>query len=233
MPIWVGVDVGIKHDCTAIVAATWCKETKRVKLVSSEIFHPSTDGPVDINSLVPYQIGLLRKRFQLRQVIYDGYQMIAIAQRLTAQGIPMQEFTPTVQNLTEATTNLYNAIKHKLLVVRPDPEMRHAITRAACVEVGRGWRLAKNSQGDKIDSVVALSMAVLGAVTQGEAAEAPAMEFQSPVIVTQHKDTGEVTVYGGPKDPLGPPSHYLKQNQGARPWEPYIGEYGIRTEKLY
>jgi phage terminase large subunit-like protein len=232
MPIWTGVDIGIKHDCTAIVAATWCKETKRLKLVSSEIFHPSTDGPVDINSLVPYQIGLLRKRFQLRQVLYDPYQMVSIAQRLNALGIPMQEFPQTMQNLTEATTSLYNLIKHKLLVVRPDPEMRHAVTRAAVVEVGRGWKLTKNAQGDKIDSVVALSMACLGAVTQGETVEQE-MQFQSPVIVTQHKDTGAVTVFGGPQDTQGPPSHYLKQNQGDRPWEAYIDQYGVRATKLF
>ena len=51
MPIWIGLDIGVKRDATAIVAATWCKETKRVKLVWAATFNPAEDGPLEINSL--------------------------------------------------------------------------------------------------------------------------------------------------------------------------------------
>jgi phage terminase large subunit-like protein len=175
----------------------------------------------------------LGKRFQVRQVIFDPYQMISIAQRLTALGAPMQEFGQTPANLTEATTNLYNLIKHKLLVVRPDPEMRYAVTRASVVEVGRGWKLTKNSHGDKIDSVVALSMACLGAATQGETTEQPDMQFQSPIVGVRDRDTNQVTYFGAPQNPHGPPSHYLKQNQNAEPWRPHVDSYAVRTDRLY
>ena len=234
MPIWIGVDVGVKHDATAIVAATWCNETKRVKLVWTATFHPSEDSPLDINSLIPYQIVKLRSRFQIRQVLFDPHQMIAIAQRLSSQGVPMVELPQTSQNLTEATTTLYSLIKHKLLVVRPDPAMRHAVTHASVAEVGRGWKLTKNSQGDKIDLVVALSMACLGAVSQGETIDQNSVgwAFASPIITTLHKNTGLVATLGAPRPDGGPPEHYLARGQSPRPWASYVDGGGIRSDRF-
>ena len=60
---------------------------------------------------------VLRRRFNVREVRYDPYQLVAVAQRLTAQGLPMVEFPQRVPNLTEASTNLYDVIKGRNLIV--------------------------------------------------------------------------------------------------------------------
>ena len=70
-------------------------------------------------------------------------------------------------NLTAATSNLFDLISVRQIVLYPDAGMRLAISRAIIVESARGWRLDKLKQQHKIDVVVALSMAALAAVRDG------------------------------------------------------------------
>jgi hypothetical protein len=69
----------------------------------------------------------------------------------------------------------YELIKGRNLVVYPDAEMRLAVQRSVAIETSRGWRLAKEKASHKIDVVVALSLAALGAVT--EAAQPDTLEL--------------------------------------------------------
>jgi len=82
-------------------------------------------------------------------------------------GLPMAEFPQTVGNLTESSTGLYELINGGNLAVYPDDEFRLAISRCVAIETSRGWRIAKEKQSHKIDVVVALAMAALGAQQQG------------------------------------------------------------------
>jgi phage terminase large subunit-like protein len=91
--------------------------------------------------------------------MFDPYQLVTVAQRLTAAGLPMQEFPQTVSNLTEASTNLYELIKGRNLMAYPDADMRLSASRAVALETSRGWRIAKEKQSHKIDVVVALAQA--------------------------------------------------------------------------
>jgi len=82
-------------------------------------------------------------------------------------GVPMREFAQSVPNLTEASSNLYELIKGRGLAVYPDAAMRLSVNRAVAVETSRGWRIAKEKASHKIDVVVALAMAALGAARFG------------------------------------------------------------------
>jgi hypothetical protein len=61
-------------------------------------------------------------------------------------------------------------IKGRGIVVYPDDAIRLAVSRAVAVENPRGWRIAKEKASHKIDVVVALAMAALAAVEQGQRA---------------------------------------------------------------
>jgi phage terminase large subunit-like protein len=78
----------------------------------------------------------------------------------------MVEFPHSVPNLTEASSNLYELIKGRNLAVYSDPEIGLAISRYVAIETSRGWRIAKEKASHKIDVVVALAMAALGAIAQ-------------------------------------------------------------------
>jgi phage terminase large subunit-like protein len=167
LPVWVGVDASVKRDSTAIVAVTWDQELKKARLVTHRIFQPSIAEPLDFEATIEATLREMMQRFSVREVRYDPYQMQAVAQRLVGEQVPMVEFAQSSPNLTEASTNLYELIKSNNLIAYPDAAIRLAIQRAIAVETSRGWRIAKEKQSHKIDVVVAMGMAALGAVQGG------------------------------------------------------------------
>jgi hypothetical protein len=169
LSVWVGVDASVKRDSTAVVACAFDHTAKKVRLAWHRIFQPSPKEPLDFEATIEQTLLDLRRRFYVREIRYDPYQLVAVAQRLTAAGLPMVEFPQSVPNLTESSTNLYEALKGRNLIAYPDDDVRLAVSRCVAVDTTRGWRIAKEKASHKIDVVVALAMAALGAVHQGQA----------------------------------------------------------------
>ena len=169
LSVWVGVDASVKRDSTAVVACAWDERAKKVRLVWHRIFQPSATDPLDFEAVIEETLLSLVERFHVQEVHFDPYMLVPVAQRLTKAGVPMVEFPQSVPNLTEASTNLYDLIKGRNLVVYPDEGLRRAIHQAVALETSRGWRIAKEKQAHKIDVVVALAQAALGAVKGGHA----------------------------------------------------------------
>jgi hypothetical protein len=167
LPVWVGVDASVKRDSTAIVACTWDDRLNKVRLVTHRIFQPSVADPLDFEATIERTVDEMVQRFRVREVRYDPYQMQPVAQRLTRRRVPMVEFAQSSPNLTEASQNLYELIKSSNLVAYADDVIRLAVQRSVAIETPRGWRIAKEKQSHKIDVVVALGMAALGAVQGG------------------------------------------------------------------
>lgn len=173
LPVWVGVDASITGDSTAIVACTCDKDQGRVRLVYHRIFQPSSDHPLDFEATIEQTLLDLKDRFCVREVLFDPYQMVALAQRLERSGLPMREYQQTGANLTEASMNLLELAKGRNIVAYPDPDLRLALSRAIAVESARGLRIAKGVSSHKIDVVVALAMSALGAVQAQREPEIP------------------------------------------------------------
>jgi phage terminase large subunit-like protein len=168
IPVWVGVDASVKRDSTAIVCCTWDNQQKKVRLVNHRIFVPRKTDPIDFEQMIEETILDLRKRFLVRRVHFDPYQMASTAQRLRRLGVPIYEFPQSLPNLTRASQNLYELIKSQGIVFYPDPDVRLAMQRSIAVESTRGWRIAKDKTSHKIDVVVALGMACVAAVKWGQ-----------------------------------------------------------------
>jgi three-Cys-motif partner protein len=117
LPVYVGVDASVKRDSTAIVVTTYDRDLRKVRLITHKIFQPSPSDPLDFEATVEDTILNLRRRFRVRQVLYDPYQMAAVAQRLARAHVPMVEYPQSVPNLTEIATNLYELFKGKNLIV--------------------------------------------------------------------------------------------------------------------
>jgi phage terminase large subunit-like protein len=164
LPIWVGVDASIKRDSTAIVAVTWDQKAQKVRLVTHRVFQPSQEAPLDFEAAVEGTLLDLHKRYWLRKVLFDPWQMQATAQRLAREGLQLEEFPQSPGNLTTASQNLFELIEGENFVAYRDAGMRLAISRAIALETPRGWRIAKEKQAHKIDVVVALAMAAFAAV---------------------------------------------------------------------
>jgi hypothetical protein len=157
-------DASVKQNSSAVVAATWDKKQKCARLAWHRIFQPSPEDPLDFESTIEAAVLDLRKRYRLRKVLYDPFQMHSTAQRLVKASVKMEEFSQSVPNLTEASQNLYELIKARNLVAYPDAALRLAVSRAVAVDGSRGWKIAKEKQSHKIDVVIALGMAALAAI---------------------------------------------------------------------
>jgi hypothetical protein len=90
--------------------------------------------------------------------------------------VPMLEYPQSPANLTAASQGLFELVTGRNLVMYADAPMRLAVSRAVALETARGWRIAKEKQSHKIDTIVALAMAC-HATVEGQAAP--------PVIITQ------------------------------------------------
>ena len=76
MPLWVGVDASTKRDSTALVAVTLDKKTQIVKLVGHRVFTPSPGDPINFEQTVEATLLDWRKRYFLRQVYFDPFQLV-------------------------------------------------------------------------------------------------------------------------------------------------------------
>ena len=171
LPVWIGVDASFKRDATAIVGVTYDSKAKLVRLAFDRVFQPSPDQPLDFEQTIEKALLSLNQTYQVRKILFDPWQMQAVAQRLRQAGLPIEEFPQSQPNLTAASQNLFELIQSGGLAVYPNAGMRLAVSRAIAVETARGWRISKQNASHKVDAVVALAMACHAAVSsQGEPA---------------------------------------------------------------
>src|SRR5579884_3532989 len=123
LPVWIGLDASVKRDSTAIVATTWDREVKKVRLVWHRVFQPTADSPLDFEAAIEETLMSLRAKFRVKEVRYDPYQLVAVAQRLSKSGLPPVEFSQSVPNLKESSTNLCELIKGTNLTAYHDAEI--------------------------------------------------------------------------------------------------------------
>jgi phage terminase large subunit-like protein len=169
LEVFVAIDASVKHDSTAIVVVHWDRKINKARVVWHRIFQPSPDRPLDFEATVEATVLELKKRFTIRRVIFDPYQMVASAQRLRAAGVRIEEFPQSVPNITAASQNLYELVKSRNIVFYHHDDVRLAMSRAVAVEGSRGWKISKESKSHKIDVVVALGMAAIGTVRESSA----------------------------------------------------------------
>ncbi len=166
VPLFIGVDAAVKHDSAAVVACCFDHERGKVALARHRIWYPRGEA-LDLDATIGDFLRELRRGYPVASVYYDPWQMIAEAQQLQRDGLPMVEYPQSVPNLTAIGQNLYDLIKGGNLTVYPDDELRRQVSHAVAVETPRGWRIAKEKNASKIDAVVALAMAAYSATTQG------------------------------------------------------------------
>ena len=166
LDVWIGVDASVKRDSTAIVCCSYDQERKKVRLIKHLTFNPTPGDPINFEGAIEASLIGLSECFRVREVRFDPYQMVSVAQRLSRMGLPMIEFAQSLPNLTLMGDNLFELIKAGNLMLYPDDDMRTAALRAVASESARGWKIAKEKQSHKIDVIVALAMAALGAVEQ-------------------------------------------------------------------
>jgi phage terminase large subunit-like protein len=154
--VWLGVDLGLKHDTAAIVAVA---EHGDGFFAQAIVLKPPTDGTnLDI-ARVEHAIRECAGRWRVHSVAYDPWRMERSAQILGDEGLLMVEHPMTNARMAPESEALHEAIMRGLIRHDGDPEFASHVNSGVPTETERGWRLTKRKAKDKIDALIALLMA--------------------------------------------------------------------------
>lgn len=154
-PTWVGLDVGIKRDSTAVVVGQR-RDDGRLHY-ACRVFMPRADEAIDLTAIMQY-LRDLDQQYELQEVAYDPRLFEVPAGMLLDEGLPMTEMPQSLERMTPAFGALFEVIKRG--------EITHDGTQAFTTQVlngmprynERGFTLMKASSRGKIDAAYALAM---------------------------------------------------------------------------
>jgi phage terminase large subunit-like protein len=166
-PVWVGVDVGVRHDSSAVVTVAGTDGEVACK---ARILRPGEGGvPLE---LVEQAVRDACEGMNVREVVYDPWTFRRSAELLEREGLPMIEFPQSAERMANASANLYRLIETGQLVHDGNAELRAHVMAGAVKQTERGWRLVKNPSSPRaIDALIALAMAALPAASSLAPAE--------------------------------------------------------------
>jgi phage terminase large subunit-like protein len=159
MRVWVGMDLGWKHDSTALVVVA--RDGDVIQLVDHVTFTPTKSTPLDIESTAEAAVRSIAERFDLACVGYDPWQAVDMTQRLTRSGLNMVPIAQSPQNQTPMASQLIDVLKQGRLRMYASRELRDAAAKTVVHESSRGFRLGKAKGSDRVDPIIALAMACL------------------------------------------------------------------------
>jgi hypothetical protein len=172
LPISVGIDIGVKHDCSALVGVYYDVKRRKAGIAFHRIWTPPKRNDkeaeiLDLEYTVELELTTLWKQYRIVSVVYDPMQFQRSAMTLARKGMPLVEFQQQGSHMIAASQNLYDLLKTGNLEAYYDPELRDHIRYAAAETTARGFRLVKGKGKYAIDAAVALAMAAFDAVNRG------------------------------------------------------------------
>lgn len=155
LPVFVGIDMALKHDSIAIVIA----QPQGDKIVCrAKIWQPKDEG-VDVSE-VERHLREIHSQYPVIEFAFDPAYFMRSAEILMDDGLPMVEFPQTGNRMIPACGNLYEMIVSGKIAHNGSPTYTDQILSAAQRMTDNGWRLSKNKSKRKIDACIATVMAV-------------------------------------------------------------------------
>ena len=169
VPLFVGIDMALKHDSIAVVVAQ-LQESGRV-VTRAKIWHPQ-GGIMDV-AAVEQHIRDLGSQFTVQEFAYDPAFFQRSAEAMSDEGFTMVEFSQSTARMVPACGTLYEYIVNGRLAHNGDPVFTDQVMSAAQRSTDMGWRLSKGKSKRKIDAAIALAMAVDRATRKIDAVPEP------------------------------------------------------------
>lgn len=169
---WVGVDVGLKRDSTAVVALQRREDGRLHAKV--KFWLPTADEPVDVTDVMHYLRGL-DAAYRVEEISFDPRFFDVPAKMLEDEGLNVVEIPQSLERMTPAIGSVFEMIKRGELSHDDDPLFATQILNAVPRFNERGFTLAKGKSRGRIDAAIALSLAADRALRQ-ESRE-PAVRF--------------------------------------------------------
>jgi phage terminase large subunit-like protein len=162
--VYVGVDVGLVHDSTAVVAAHRREDGRivvqaRVWAAKADaVAHVTVPGGVVDLELVEDYIRDLIGRYDVREVVYDPRFFERSAQML-ADSVVIAPFHQNSSEMADAYQSWYAAVLEGRIAHDGDHVLSSHVMSTAASKSDRGWKISKIRQNQRIDAHVAAVMA--------------------------------------------------------------------------
>jgi phage terminase large subunit-like protein len=167
-PTWIGVDVGLKRDSTAVVAVQQ-RDDGRFH-ATCRLWLPTAEEAVDTTDVMAH-LRDLAATYDLQAISFDPRFFDVPAKYLLDEGLPMIEIPQSLERMTPAVGNLYELIVKGRLTHDGDEPFGNQVLNAVPRFNERGFTLAKGKSRGRIDACIALALAVERAHAQEEPAE--------------------------------------------------------------
>ena len=162
--IYVGVDVGISHDTTAVCWAHMLEDERIV--LRSHVWAAKTDavahehvegGRVQLEQIEAF-IRQLARDYKLVELAYDPRFFARSAEILQDAGITTIEFQQASGPMADAWQSFYQAVVEGRVTHDGDPVLAAHIDATAAEKAERGWKVSK-LKNRRIDATVAAALA--------------------------------------------------------------------------
>lgn len=170
LPIYVGIDMALKHDSIAVVCA---QPQDGVVVTRAKIWYPQDMG-LDVAEVENY-LRDLHAKFDVREFAYDPAYFQRSAEHLADDGLPMVEYPQNRTRMIPACGNAYEMIVNGRVVHDGSPMFIDQVLSAAQRMTDDGWRLSKGKSKRKIDAAIALVIALDRATMVMKADPAPSV----------------------------------------------------------
>jgi phage terminase large subunit-like protein len=164
--IYVGVDVGLFHDSTAVCWAHLMEDGRlclRVRVFSAREDAPAHvfvgGGKVRLEQVEEF-IRELAQRYRVREVAYDPRYFARSAEILESAGLTLVEFLQASGPMADAYQGFYQEALEGRLAHDGDPVFAAHVEAAAAQKSERGWKVYKLKSSQRIDALVAAVLAV-------------------------------------------------------------------------
>lgn len=179
-PIVIGIDAALSRDSFGVA---WVRveefeevsddeeespvRSQRIHAKAKK-FEPLVEGgyidPADVETFV---LGL-GARHPITKAYYDPAYMGLLASSLAERGVPMEPFPQSAERMTRASETFQRIVLDGRLRHGGDPMLSEQLAATGTRTGERGVRISKQRSGRKIDAVIALAMAIDGAVGDTE-----------------------------------------------------------------
>jgi phage terminase large subunit-like protein len=156
-PAWIGVDVGIKRDSTAVVAVQ--RDEKGHLHAVCRLWVPTEDEPVDVTDVMEH-LRELARAYDVQAISFDPRFFDVPAKMLSDEGLPLVEIPQSVEGMTRICGGLLELVKRGEIHHDGDHALTMHVLNAVPRFNERGFTLQKSKSRGRIDACIALALAV-------------------------------------------------------------------------
>jgi phage terminase large subunit-like protein len=156
-PTWVGVDVGIKRDSTAVCIVQNLDDGSLGAWV--RLWVPTNDQPVDVTDVMQH-LRELRDTYKVGAISFDARFFDVPAKMLHDEGLPMVEVPQSPERMAPIIGDLYDRIQRGVVHHSGDEAFAEQVLNAVPRFTERAFTLQKSKSRGRIDACIALALAV-------------------------------------------------------------------------